>query len=432
MYHAKFINSHGQKPSLTLVTPSMLSMTLAKAYPVLVILDAALDNLMWICEDRCLPFLYAVMIYLSTNMFSWSSDDHVLGSPATNVLLLWVEVISSIFLFFAVAYFISSVYYGMSSAEPPTVDDIIINLESLLDKLETLRNEIMFRRWFKTPVSKFSMFRIFSRLALVLTPLHYIMMRFVSVQMYTKILVLFALFYHSDWIQVTLKLCWRLLFVRTLYFKVFSYIFGDEYTIFGSNAKFVLKTLSTDQMMKLTPNVQVQIPLPMTTLTKMKDSNLLELFLLRFVNTKGTDIDNTISGNEELANEVLDIKDDSISNQDSVVNKSDSVEITVKEILVFENQRKWKYEGWLPKLLPYERKLYTTNCNNKYLDPSAYSIPSPEQLEQQLPSGWTWVEKTWEKSPWVYSDTDWNITGTKDSLEGYTRSRVWKRKVFKM
>lgn len=365
-------------------------------------------------------------------MFTWSSDEPVLGSPATNVLLLWVEVISSIFLFFAVAYFISSVYYGMSSAEPPTVDDIIINLESLLDKLETLRNEIMFRRWFKTPVSKFSMFRIFSRLALVLTPLHYIMMRFVSVQMYTKILVLFALFYHSDWIQVTLKLCWRLLFVRTLYFKVFSYIFGDEYTIFGSNAKFVLKTLSTDQMMKLTPNVQVQIPLPMATLTKMKDSNLLELFLLRFVNTKGTDIENTMSGNQELANEVLDIKDDSISNQDSVVNKSDSVEITVKEILIFENQRKWKYEGWLPKLLPYERKLYTTNCNNKYLDPSAYSIPSPEQLEQQLPSGWTWVEKTWEKSPWVYSDTDWNITGTKDSLEGYTRSRVWKRKVFKM
>ncbi|KAL3235329.1 Peroxisomal membrane protein PEX32 [Nakaseomyces bracarensis] len=431
MYHAKFINSHGQKPSLTLVTPSMLSMTLAKVYPLLVIVDAALDNLMWICEDRCLPFLYVVMIYLSTNMFSWSWEDPVLGSQVTNVMLLWVEVLSSAFLFFATSYFISSVYYSMSSSEPPTVDDIIINLESLLDKLETLRNEIMFRRWFKTPVSKYSMLRIFARLALVLTPLHYVMMRVISVQMYTRALVLFALFYHSDWVQVTLRLCWRLLFVRTLYFKIFTYIFGEEYTIFGFNAKFALRTLTTEQMVKLTPNVQIQVPLPIATLKKMNESNLLELFLLRFVAAKSNDIISMDSENKDTKISEFDItgSGDKIN---SVVNKSDNAVIVIKEIYVFENQRKWKYEGWQPKLLPYERKMYTTNCNNKFLDPSAYSVPSIVEVEKELPTGWSWVEKNWEKSSWVYSDTDWNITGTRDSLEGYTRSRVWKRKIFKL
>lgn len=432
MYHAKFINSHGQKPSLTLVTPSMLSMTLAKAYPILVIVDAALDNLMWICEDRCLPFLYAVMIYLSINVFSWSWEDPVLGSPVTNVLLLWVEFLGSAFLFFSVAFFISSVYYGMSTSEPPTVDDIIINLESLLDKLETLRNEIMFRRWFKSSVSTRTMFRIFARLALVLTPLHYVLMRFVSVQMYTTFLVLFALFYHSDWVQVTLKLCWRLLIVRTLYFKLSGYIFGDEYTIFGGNAKFALKSLNSEQVIKLTPNIRLGIPLPMATLKKMKESNLLELFLLRFVSNKAAGLDQLESELNGIKTTALKASENENSDLDSVVKKSDSVDIMIKEILVFENQRKWKYEGWLHKLLPYERKIYTSNCNNKFLDPSSYTVPSPQEFEKQLPTGWSWVEQEWNKSPWVYSDTDWNITGTKDSLEGYTRSRVWKRKLFKI
>ncbi|KAI8392111.1 Integral peroxisomal membrane peroxin [Nakaseomyces glabratus] len=430
-YHAKFINSHGQKPSLTLVTPVMLSMSLAKIYPLLIIADAALDNLMWICEDPNLPFLYVVLTYLSLSLYSWSWEYPVAGSQMANIILLWLELSSGVFLLFAASYFISSVYYNISTSEPPTVDDIILNLESLLDKLETLRNEIMFRRWFKKPISKVKMLQIFVRLVLVLTPVHYVLMKVITVHNYSKFLILFALFYHSDWMQVVLRLCWRLLIVRRFYFRVFNYIFGDEYTLLGNNSKFGLKTLNLQHIMHLTSNWYLQIPLPLNAVTKMKENHLLEILLLRYLNKNSKALENDDNIIKEFDSKTTaDVVPKENTTDESATTSYNSSKVKIKEIVVFENQRKWKYKGWISKMLPYERPQFTTNCNNKYNDPGAYITESPEQLDLQVPPDWSWIEKEWTVSSWVYSDTDWNVTGTMDSLEGYTRSRIWKRKMF--
>lgn len=47
-FKARFIHNHGQKPSFIQITPPMISSVLFHAYPLLIIIDNALANIMWV------------------------------------------------------------------------------------------------------------------------------------------------------------------------------------------------------------------------------------------------------------------------------------------------------------------------------------------------------------------------------------------------
>ncbi|CDO95194.1 unnamed protein product [Kluyveromyces dobzhanskii CBS 2104] len=105
--------------------------------------------------------------------------------------------------------------------------------------------------------------------------------------------------------------------------------------------------------------------------------------------------------------------------------ESDYIHVKIIEYNLDENERKWKQEGWTPKLLPYERSHF---CNSISLAPSV----SPWKFHEDLPTEWIWVDSTWVPGSWQYCDAQWEPLGLNDSIASFTRRRVWKRKAFKI
>lgn len=217
--HAKFIYNHGQKPTLTFVTPGNVSSVLYRFYPLLIIFDGALNNIMWICDDICQPFIHLVMIYLVINLLSLLDLDN--GSlnklRIGSIFTLWLGIMSGLSLFYAFAYYVLTVYQDLRDSEPPTLDDIVIALESVVDKLATMRSEVLGRA---VDVSRW---KNLTRLAILFTPIHYFLMRQVTIRTYVMWMTFIALLYHSTWFQCTMKLCWRVHAVRQAYYAITSF-----------------------------------------------------------------------------------------------------------------------------------------------------------------------------------------------------------------
>lgn len=380
-YHAKFIHNHGQKPSLTFTTSPKVSSALYQLYPFLLTLDCALNKIIWSCEDVCLNFIHLVLMVLCVNLLDpmpqkSSSDD--LKTTATES---WLGVMSGSFLALSVIYYMSSLIRELKEDEPPTVDDIVIVLEGVLDKLERIRQEILGKGFKRRVIESYPGLL---RVVIILTPVHWICMRFfLSAKEYLMIFIVFFSIYHSAWFQSTLRLGWRSLFVRHVYFWVANYFNSVETTQLALNDYY--KVISDCEL----------VPFP-KSLRGLKGVQLqLQLHKL--------------------------LHDETPAEKDP----AECVSVKIVEFQIEENQRKWPLDGWSHTLLPYERQQYSIMVGKNH-----FTSKSPWEFQESLSHVWYWIDDTWRHEDWLYCDTDWNDKGSVDSLVCYTRRRKWRRRAF--
>lgn len=382
---AKFIYNHGQKPTLTFVTPSKLSSVLYRFYPLLIVVDGALSNTMWVCEDRCLPFIHLVMVCFVVNLLTYSEYDATGWLSLGGIFTCWLGLMSAILLLLTFAYYVLTVYQDLRDSEPPTLDDIVIVLESVLDKLGTMRAEVLERA--VNPRSRANLVK----LVLFFTPFHFTLMKLVSLRTYVMWVTALGMLYHSTWFQCTLKLFWRVYPVRKAYYALIS-LFGDKRHI------------------QLSPLIDAQTAIdfchsfnyiPRTEPLAMLRGHRLQLHLQKlYPRTKPMPA--------------------------GVLSNTTHPHITVIDLTIYENQRKWKDQGWSAKMLSYEKPNFCMN-----MDGTLIASRSPWEFQEGLPAEWTWLDDCWRPIGWVYSDTNWVTTGEKDSLESFTRTKIWKRRAFK-
>lgn len=385
--HSKFVYNHGQKPSLTRVTNSKISSTLYRLYPLLIIVDGALSNVMWICDDICLPFIYVVMISLFVNMLSLTDPSQSFKTTNCGMILtLWLGMMAGISLLLSFSFYVVTVYQDLEQYEPPTLDDIVIVLESVVDKLDTMRREglhhmLKMKTWLDT-----------INLALILTPVQFVSMKCFSIRDYTLLIVISCMLYHSNWFQSTIRLFWRVLATRKLYFMAKSMF---------DNQNIIYAPLIDGKTANEKTNATIFLPFPKTP-SKL-GGNKLQLELLR-LHPLGKEIDNVHK----------------ISTSDTC--------IAINEFIIHENQRKWKpYNTWQPKLLSYEAPKFCMQLNE-----CLHACKSPWEFQESLPTDWEWLDDCWRPSGWKYFDSCWKSTGSNDSLEAYTRTKVWRRRAFKV
>ncbi|CAI1923499.1 hypothetical protein SEUBUCD650_0D03760 [Saccharomyces eubayanus] len=394
-FKARFIHNHGQKPSFIQITPPMISSVLFHAYPLLIIIDNALANIMWLSDDKCLPFIYLTSIWLIISSFIPTEINASQVSPFNKLLSLWLGFISGIFLFLSFMYYVISLVTSLREAEPPTLDEIVVLLESVLGKLEVLRDELNVWKKLKTSFNgvnkKCSDKRLFLRLFLFGTIFQTIIIRYISVGAYVRFFIISALVYHSTSFQATLRLFWRFTLVRSFYhmgiknFKISNWL---------SNC------LRMYQIIILTENSSIIVPLK-------------EFLPILLQNKKDEDHIKIL----QLLNEQRNFEDRGLK---------------ILEIEVHENQRKWRRnKHWSTLLLPYERQNFSIEIKNADGSSTMRSCLSTHDLDkEELPNDWHWIINDWDGADWVYSDSSWKETGRYDSLESFTRSRRWRRRLF--
>ncbi|AJP85981.1 BMC_2a_G0003870.mRNA.1.CDS.1 [Saccharomyces cerevisiae] len=394
---AKFIHNHGQKPSLIQITPPMISSTLFHAYPLLLIFDNVLANIMWLSDDKCLTFIYLTSIWLTISFFIPVETEASHFLPFTKILRLWLGIISGAFLFLSFMYYIVSLIASLRDTEPPTLDEIVVLLESVLDKLEVLRNEL--NVWKKLKLSfdgvnkGCSGKRLFCRLFLFGTIFQIIIMRYISPGTYTRFFIITGLIYNTSSFQATLRLLWRFTAVRNFY-----YLGIESFKI----SSFLPKHLKMEQIIPLSQGRAITVPLVEVLPKLLRDK-------------KGDD-------HIHILQLLLNEQKDNFGNED----------LKILEIEVYENQRRWyQNKNWSTKLLPYERQNYCIEIKNTDGTLTMRSCLPPDELgEEELPNNWHWINDNWDGTDWIYSDSAWREIGQYSSLESFTRSRKWKRRLF--
>ncbi|GAV51892.1 hypothetical protein ZYGR_0AF03630 [Zygosaccharomyces rouxii] len=367
---AHFIYHHGQKPSLTFVTPATMSSALHRMYPLLLIADATLSNLMWICDDLCLPFVHSVMVLMVVNFLC---ED--VKADFSHIAQAWLGIMSLFFLAFSVVYYILTLYQDLHfDSEPPTVDEIVIVLESVVDKLATIQHEVLHVNWKRA-----------LQLAVLFTPLHWGLIKLVSIKHYCMGFTLMCILYHSNWFQCTIKLFWRILLTRQVYYGLEKF--------FEGNFRFSKKPV--DPFRAISQNDHTyRMALP-------HDVKALRGHKLQF------QLQKLFSWDEPLG---------------SYENGAD---LMIIELEINENQRKWQADGWTARMLPYERAKYSMELGG-----NLSTCHSPWQFQEHDLKNWSWLDDCWRPTTWVYSDSKWNFKGLHDSLECCTRTRTWKRRIY--
>ncbi|CAI4037405.1 hypothetical protein SMKI_02G2800 [Saccharomyces mikatae IFO 1815] len=394
---AKFIHNHGQKPSLIQVTSPMISSTLFHAYPLLLLIDNLLANIMWLSDDKCLTFIYLASVWLTINVFipNETEVNHIL--PYAKILRLWIGIISGAFLFLSFMYYIVSLISSLEDTEPPTLDEIVVLLESVLGKLEVLKNELNVWKKLKLSINgvseKCSNKRLFCRLFLLGTISQIFIMRYISVGAYVRFFIIAGLVYHSTSVQATLRLLWRFTPVRNFYhlgFKSFT------------TSNWLPNRLNMEQIISLSQEEAITVP-------------LVDVLPRLLQDREGED-------HIRILQLLLNEQKDNFDNQD----------LKILEIEVQENQRKWhRSKNWSTQLLPYERQNFSIEIKDTDGSFIMKSCLSTKELgEEDLPDNWRWINDDWDETDWVYSDSVWKEIGQYSSSECFTRSRRWTRRLF--
>ncbi|SCU94688.1 LANO_0E07690g1_1 [Lachancea nothofagi CBS 11611] len=380
-FYAKLVQKQGQKTALTFTTAPQISWTLHRLYPFLLIFDGFLNNLMWCCDDVCLPFIYLALMKMAVNLGSVSEKE---TSLLKTVVDTWLGLLSLVFLVLSVTYYISSVLRELKQDEPPTLDDIVVMMENVAYKIERMREDV-------AEVFKLQRGQIPS-LLIVLTPIYWFMARYViSPKDYVTFLLISIATFHSSWCQCTLRLIWRSLFARQLWHMICRWQ--------------VRPHPSTDICYNIVhPALEINVPEDLASLPEPQ----LAVKLRAFIRTE-----------------------QQIEKAPQPDRPPGYLPITVMiiEYQINENQRKWPLDGWTHNLLSYERTKFTTN-NEEGQDWVAST--SPWEFQETIERDWFWLDDSWIPHEWIYCDTDWDIKGAKDSLNCYTRSKSWTRSSFRV
>ncbi|SCU84733.1 LADA_0D03466g1_1 [Lachancea dasiensis] len=387
LFRARLVQKHGQQESLTFTTAPQVSWTLHKLYPFLLILDGFLNNLMWCCEDVCLPFIYLVLMILAVNLST--TPNWQVGFLAT-VINTWFGLMSLALLVLSSLYFIVSVLRELRQDEPPTLDDIVVTMENVNYKLDKIRQDV---------AALFGLQRRnISALILVSTPIHWAVTSYVySAHRYIQCWVIGLFVFHSSWCQTTMRLIWRSVYARQLWFLVCGRQGFAPYS--ASSA------IGEGRQYKI---IKEAVSIPVSRdVARLPDSQLGVQLRLHI---KNSGVDESIDPNLK-----------SSESTESAV----TVMITGYEI--DENQRKWPLDGWTHNLLPYERTKFTLTAG-----PCWQEWVSPWEFQESLEKSWFWLDDGWTPHEWKYCDANWVGVGSDDSLACYTRSKCWTRRAFRI
>ncbi|SCU92008.1 LAMI_0E08328g1_1 [Lachancea mirantina] len=367
--YAKLTQNAGQKASLTSSIVPQLAWALHRLYPALIIFDGFLSNVLWCCDDKCLPFINLVLWTLAIGLIDPRGSSFVAKS-----VYVWLGLMSAFFLTFSWFYYVSSVVRDLEQAEPPTADDIVIVMENVVFKLKRLADD------FRLLLDRRALRRL-TVYVLLLTPFYVFATHFFwgPRDILTGILVIGGLF-HSSWCQSTLRLCWRSLWVRRLWY----FLSPQSNGVSQAKPYIVLSENS-------------EIPFPRAL--------------------------------EGIVGHELGIKLQKIISDPIVWDGDHAGKVNVKivEFQIDENQRKWPSDGWTSGLLPYERPKFSFTANTPWLAAS-----SPWEFQENLDRCWFWMDDCWKPSSWTYFDSGWRFKGQNDSIDCYTRNRTWKRKAYRL
>jgi hypothetical protein len=107
------------------------------------------------------------------------------------------------------------------------------------------------------------------------------------------------------------------------------------------------------------------------------------------------------------------------------------------DIVLFENQRWWVGPGWLPVLLPLERKAWSDSTGTRALShKNDWDLLKVEELYKTGKS-LEWADSDWkvvkteysDANGWEYTNSRWQNPKNYRSLTSFTRKRKYSRRV---
>lgn len=369
-FHVKFISKSkaNAQSSLPKEVDPVIITCLYKIYPGLLIVDQVLDKLMWHVDDISLQFIY--LICLGFAVFLILPDNQSIISCA---FYLWAGYISLTILTTSSIYYIHTLWQELEKSEAPTMDEITHSLDSVLEKLRTLRDEAL-------GANQSRKLRILdlktTKLIIICSLFQYFALRIMKVRQYVIFMIFYFFVFHSVYYQSTMKLFWRSLWIRRIYYWLWKNRPQSE-----TSENYVI--LAKEQV----------VPFP------------------KFL--------------QDLTGKELQVQLQTLIIQDvkMVDDASDYVRVRIIEYKIDENERKWSSEGWSHTLLPYERSHF---CNSLTKE----NFVSPWKFQEELSLDWIWIDDGWSPTSWEYCDTEWNHIGPNESIESFTRTRTWKRRAF--
>ncbi|CCF59248.1 hypothetical protein KAFR_0G02140 [Kazachstania africana CBS 2517] len=394
-YHARFsiCGSRDSSRILTGDVPFEIIKALSNVYPILLILDSWLDCILWTTGDTALNLINLLLVCISLKFAASDTTGSIYeirNLYIESAIFFVLKLLSFQFLLISSIYYVNSVQVDLNRFESPTVDEIVSTADSVVNKLRLIHSQV-------TNLIKIENFKELILFCIVLSPLQWILLQFVQLDTYLIFVVAACSLYHSNWIQVTMRVIWKCIYVRMACYKHLKRYISPK-----------LKNITTRQIWK----------------SKMTGRDDLHSVTLR--------IKNTANINDELIKTLLLNRIGTGESEEYLENVSEKellqVECNVIEFEFIENQRKWGPNGWMPKLLPYEGTNFTfSSSENKTL--YRYN-ETPIIFQEYIPPNYYWLEDDWTKKLWKYYDTKWSFIGLNDSPECFTRSREWNRRAY--
>lgn len=374
-------------------TPPMISKTLVKFYPYLILFDNFLSVITWTGENIWYSVLFT-FIYIAV-VFYINQLVRYFGHIIIVSLLLGYSKFDK---------FIESVIY-----QNPTLEDINNVMNRVSYKFDILL----------LPLNNLKLQNVERLLltALIVSPIHIILsLLILPPQKFLLIMGLFVITYHSPWSKVTRRLLWKFQFIRKLMFYITGLNTG------GINSKDEGILAAVQKQVNRISNIQ-----------DFSGNNLLHFQINTTDERADTKADNTEF--DLSINDKHDIK--------KFIEKGKPIKFTY---VLYENQRHWIGAGWKDSMLSYERSAWTDEFLNDALSPDKFTLPKDNNGMK-----WQWIDKTWrldltndgaipisstkkkttaDPTPdegYIYYDNQWKKPSIEESFSKYTRRRRWVR-----
>ncbi|KAG0667828.1 hypothetical protein C6P45_005329 [Maudiozyma exigua] len=382
-------------------TPPVVLKALSNIYPLLIVIDQTLNNMLWITNDVPHIFVNIVFVSFSIRFLLITDIISVFDIGNHSLLIDYIGLLSTSFYICSLAYYIYSVASEIQNSEPPTADDLVILIENVQDKLFSVKKDFLnlFPRnndykltfqWITLATSIQTLIFKFNLIPYVTDTTSYLIMCF----------VLMCIF-HTHTFQGVLEIIWRLKFVRSLY----VWWSNDNDKLY---TKRQITPLGYFDML-ISDKSYITVKMIIQSSEEITQFTTLRTRLIQLCEAEDRHENNTIETENIEKTPVIP-----------------SIEFNILKFCIEENQRKWNNDTWEAQTLPFERSNFTvvSSCG------TSFNSDNPLTYDKQIPSNWIKLDDIWHKSSWDYCNKNWSYIGKKDSPECFTRTRVWSFRYF--
>ena len=393
VYRAGFVSPVTSHTPLAMDTPFAVVKALSHIYPLLVLVDSMLSMLQWSTSDTQLVCVHLLMLCLGLRFLLNPSKIALSSLSVKDVVLDYSGMMCVVFLLCSLSYYIYTVLEQTQVSEPPTVDDIVLLMESIRSKLDTTRNNMLRLVRITTMNELFRWITLATFFQLLVFKFH-LFPAVYETRDYIVSCVALAGVYHSQSVQGLLQIIWRMRWVRTL-----CTWWNGQYDPLRS-----WQSVSAQQWFAANESQinYITVKLIVNDVEELTKINVLRRKLVELYETKLDDGQGTKTAD------------------------TPTISFNIMEVKIHENQRKWDQSFWDGTLLPYERSRFCIFTSKS----RPVGCESPQMLDATLPETWVSLDQSWLKSDWSYSTTDWKYIGKNDTAECFTRSRIWTKRIF--